>query len=62
MFNPNWSETPSSHHTTSCSESKSTLELQSKVAPSVEYFTTNMVAAQEAIQGEGGWKKTQKPS
>ena len=28
---------------------ESTLELQSRVAPSVEYVTTNMVPTQEAI-------------
>ena len=34
-------------------ESESTLELQSRVAPSVEYVTTNMVPTQEAIPEEG---------
>ena len=31
----------------------STLELQSRVAPSVKYVTTNMVPTQEAIPEEG---------
>ena len=38
------------------SELEFTLELQSRVAPSVEYFT-NMVPTQKAIPEEGGWKK-----
>ena len=41
-----------------CIHSESSiLELQSRVAPSVEYDTTNMVQKQEAIPEEGGWKK-----
>ena len=39
------------------SKSESTLELQSRVTPSVEYFTTNMVPTQEASPDRGGWKK-----
>ena len=35
------------------SKSESTLELQSRVAPSVEYISTNMVQTQEAILEEG---------
>ena len=31
-------------------ESESTLELQIRVAPSVEYVTTNMVPTQEAVR------------
>ena len=38
-----------------CIHSESSiLELQSRVAPSVEYDTTNMVQKQEAIPEEGG--------
>ena len=41
------------------SKSESTLELQSRVAPSVEYVATNMVPTQEKIPGEGRWEKKQ---
>ena len=46
----------SSHLDTYC-ESEFTLELQSRVAPSLEYVTTNMDPTWEAILEEGGWKK-----
>ena len=36
------------------SESESTLEILSTVAPSVEYITNNMVPTKEAIPEEGG--------
>ena len=39
------------------SKSESTLELQSRVALSVEYLTPNMVPTLEAIPEEGGWIK-----
>ena len=39
---------------------ESNLELQSMVAPSVEYVTSEMVPTQEAIPEEGGWKKSKK--
>ena len=39
------------------SESESTLELQSRVAQSMENVTTNMVPTQKTIPEESGWKK-----
>ena len=51
---PNWQS--SSTHLDIHSKSESTLELQSRVSPSVEYVTTNMVPTQEVIPEEGGRK------